>query len=472
MSQTRTHPLGYFETVSLTTRLTAAFDELVYRDVPVVRLLSVPIHQLLMYDRFVAPGWKRRLIDALPGRLFLRLRARLAREWARRWRGAGVVAQAGADRGVLDRGLALVETPWRPLSILHDRRPGAPRLAHFAPGNLRPGIAHRVAGLYRLALRGDPELARWFPADPDWLLVQVLQVMDALDAARIFWEASGSPGGVTSSHLAPEDLAFGLEGRRAGRKVMCLHHGYLIGILYWVNGCFDAFGVWDDHHARRVRAISGGTCLPLVTGHYGYLSQALPPLRARPQGKPQVLLASTVTWRGWERYYEQVFRELCARDVPWTVVRKPHPAELEMGITRAVFGPNYRLVEDRTIYALMAESDLLVHTISGTGAEARMVGLRSLCLAHPSEAPMLEESRHLGIDTLDPGESVQEAVRRVLAAPPRPALPAPPADTAPGRLASYLDLIFRGRLPATGPAGHLRGRRVQGSPATAPDGGR
>lgn len=444
-----TWPPGHFHYYRAGLDFLARFDDLRYLGVPPARLLLELLNRVFYLGEVPRPGWRRELLGALPGRLFLRLRARRIREEVRHFGGRGTLLTLLNSHGVLDGALVHLEGAYRSLRT-HPGIPGkAPLLSHFVPGRRHRRHRRAVEAIYRDFRREHPEFRERLPPESDWFHILLEQARDTLDAAEVFWLASESPGGFCLTHNPVESVAFGAMGRRQGRRVGVGQHGYLYDTLFSWPRAFDVFAVWDRWTAGVIRRHSGAQVATRVVGHHGLPPRDLASRRVGPA--PSVLLASNRRSPQWHGYYTGLFRSLARGEHPWSLVWKPHPAEPQEG---EPLGPRVRFRPGADVYALVARSDAVVCLFSGVLAESWLAGKRALCLAHPREVETRDWCRAHGVPFVDPGEDPGERLAACLEAPPPPRVWGPDEGArASRRLADFLREVFRGRLPGAGSGG-------------------
>lgn len=437
-----------FEAWELTRRFLCAFDDIRHEGCRVARLLACPVHDWLEMG-LVLDLDQRRWLDPWPGRMFLRLRSRLRRRLLRDWRGAGTVFAVPYSRGLLEDALEQVQEPWRALPILDHQVPGTPRLSELVPGNRHGWAAADTRRIYADVRRRDPELREWLPPDGAWMEALVRVAMDTLDAARVFWEVSESPGGVAYSAGWMQDIALGWMGQRLGRKVVALQHGFVYMAQVWEPEGFEAYLVWEEGAQRYIERVSEGRLRAPIIGPYGLpaLPEAPAPLPVPDPDLPVVLLTTNpLSDAGWD-YYMPRFRALAAEGVPWNLVWRPHPRERPQP---GGLGPASVVCREQPLYDLITQADVVVGVHTGVLGQAHYYGYRVVNLAHPSEGVMVDWCRDNQVAWVAPDDDPVAAVRAALAAPPPPPRWGPGAGPeASTRLAENLDAVFTGRpLPA------------------------
>lgn len=440
------HPLAYTKVVEIVGALQDALAPIEYRGRSPSKFLGVHLHHAVQNGIYAPASSRQTFLETSLGRLFRALRCRRSRQVLRAQpRGGTVVWPTAGHRGVLSKILPRVRSKFQKIAIRGEPPRASISFSHLVPGRRHPGIEAATRELYRQWRLGEGEVQELLPESSAWVEALMRQACHQLDAAEVYWSESQSPGAVFLSHMVLEDQALASLGREAGRRTLALHHGYLVEVLYWNPGCFDSFAVWDPRTAARVQAVSAGDCRPILVGHPHELPR-LDPQRPR---TGRILFASTITWRDWEDYYRPLARDLSS-DSRWWVLRKQHPAEKEMGQSAREIGTRASLIEGRSLYSIFPEVDLVVGTVTGTGAEARLAGWPALCLAHPSETLMDAFATQTGIHRPYPGESPAEAVVRALAAPLEPPLWAgsiPPRSEA---WVETLEAVFQGLPLARG----------------------
>jgi hypothetical protein len=438
---------GTFFLVDDTERILAAFDDLTYRGFPALRLMNTQVWGTLRREDPGARTLRRRLLRYWPGRLFLRARARRIRRQLRDWGGAGVVLRNSVARGALDSTLPRLTTPTRHVFCQRD---GHPRFSELVPGRSHPCWERAIATRHAALRVAEPELAARI--DPGWLGDLANVARDSLDAADVFWAEVGGRGMVSTAHTWTEDMALGLEGRRTGRRVACVQHGFFYTARMWIPGAFDDYLTWDPWSSSRVRVASGGVTRGLALGHPGRLPPPFP-RSPRARAAPRLLIATNPTSASFWEALRPALNDLTAADVPWEAVWKLHPGEVRA--PDETLGPRSRRVDHGSIYSLMRDSDLLLGMESGTLAEARMLGLRVACLTLAPHPEFLAWATRHDVPVLTPDDDLRAAVEACLERPAPPPVPVRRGEAAAAAIARACDAILLGRPPAS--AATLRG---------------
>lgn len=435
-------------TMAHTERFLQGFDSLVYEGVRVARILNSPVYTHLLLGAAVGGRGRRRLLESLPGRAWLWARSHWRRGALRGRPPVGTVFRISEGRNVLDEALAQVTAPYQQLALEYQPSPGEVRLSELVPGKRHGWSRRPVRDLYRRVWRGDAALQARLPEDSEWFERLVRVALDTVDAAGVFWGASDSPGAVSMHCNGFQELALALIGRRLGRRVVTIQHGYHYGTWLFAPEAYEAFFTWDAANSHQVRRASGGELSAPALGPYGV--PALPEApRAVPgldPGRPRVLLASNPVSEAWWQEYLPLYRALAAPEVPWTLLWKPHPAERRR---LESLGERCVAVPDRSVYELLPQVDAVLGTHSGVLAQAHLFGLRVGLLTHPSEDVFMDWARRHAVPRLHGCPDLAGAVEALLGASPPPARwGRREGPRASARLAAQLDRVFRGRAPA------------------------